>query len=148
MEPRRIVIAMISLVVMGPISLVYYFSACDDVNCGGRPVLLYIFLVIWIVVLLLDWLFAAKKPPPKEISLPRKRWGWTLGDFVGLWVAYMLLWLIAGVLTEGLRSWYCVDEPCTNLDRAEERFEMLYSALIFILFAIWVGLNTYHDKRR
>ncbi len=54
---RHIFITLACLGVAAPVCLVYYFTECEEVGCGGRPVLANMNIVLWTLILLVNYLF-------------------------------------------------------------------------------------------
>jgi hypothetical protein len=65
LNTRHRFITLVCLVVMSPLCLVYYFSVCEEVGCGGRPVLFHMNIVIWLVVFLVNILFGRRETRQK-----------------------------------------------------------------------------------
>lgn len=158
-DTRHIFITLACLVVLIPFCLVYYFSVCGEVGCGGRPVLAHMHIAIWLIVLLVNILFARRKnrhenphlakslkqiPPLPGQDTPKTNGPGYIGATLGVVIA-AYCGLTVGMI---LRKWYCLDELCSNLEDGGQWIDSATVVVIASVAMLILGVSEYRRNRR
>jgi hypothetical protein len=143
LNTRHRFITLACLVVMSPLCLVYYFSVCEEVGCGGRPVLFHMNIVIWLVVLLVNILFGRRETRQKNLSLQAQNEP-QVNVSVLLWASLAVVAVLCGLMLRAiLREWYCLDQLCSNLGDGGRMINIatLLVTLSLMLLIWWMAAN-------